>query len=109
MMSQMQRYKSYRTAPSETLAGGHDLKASGEGDSMTRKDNYDDDTLVSDGTCNEQACRVSSEAENAKKVGKSKKQWKKKKRIKKRRKAKQMKDDLNMGTWNMETMKKKAT
>ena len=95
MMSQKLKEKRYRTEPFRTPRRGQDLNATGEGESMTEQSNYDDNTKMFDGSCTKQTCRGSfleGSIPRRKVV------------IKNRRKRKQREKDLNIGTWNMQTM-----
>ena len=95
MISQKQKNKRYRTEPLGTPGGGQDLNVSGEGDSATEQSNYDDNTKMIDGSCIKQTRRSSflkGTIPNKKDV------------IKKRRKRKQKRNEINIGTWNMQTM-----
>ena len=91
-MSQKLKEKRYRTEPFRTPRRGQDLNASGEGESVTDQSNYDDNTKMFDGSCTKQTRRGSFLKERKKVM------------IQKRRKRKQKKKELNIGTWNMQTM-----
>ena len=68
-MSQSKEVR-YRPVHVEAPSNGQDLKATGEGVSIPAEDTLDEDTNVSGGKCNKQACRI---VETPQKVKKPKK------------------------------------
>ena len=71
----------YSSASPGTPGGDENLKATGEGESRSKKNDPDEDTPVSDGGRGPNFCRGSSN---------NKKRWKNKR--------------INIGTWNVRTM-----